>query len=89
MLPRNVFLLLLFALVTFRSHADDSYRLWLKYDRMGQRLHDGSQPWPNWPAIYYHKGDSLGLRFNSTGTDSNVQGLYQPQVDPALFTDMP
>jgi alpha-glucuronidase len=53
---------------------------------MGESIHYGPQPWltkagrPDWTAIYYHKGDSLGLGFNRTATGSNALALYKPEV---------
>jgi alpha-glucuronidase len=53
---------------------------------MGESIHYGPQPWlakagrPDWTAIYYHKGDSLGLGFNRTATGSNAIALYKPEV---------
>jgi alpha-glucuronidase len=56
------------------------------YHIMGESIHYGPQPWltkagrPDWTAIYYHKGDSLGLGFNRTATGSNALALYKPEV---------
>ncbi|TPG71831.1 alpha-glucuronidase [Hymenobacter nivis] len=53
---------------------------------MGESIHYGPQPWlakagrPDWTAVYYHRGDSLGLGFDRTATGSNALALYRPAV---------